>query len=82
MAEATPGDILIKAIADAVALRLERMAGVKQRLLELEEAAAYLSMTPGALRHRAGIDIPVVRIDSKLRFDRRDLDGLIDSAPR
>ena len=76
------GQALIDAIADAVATRLERMAGCSQRLLEISHAAEYLGMTEIALRHKAGVDIPVVKIDSKLRFDRRDLDKYIDRAPR
>src|SRR6266404_5244261 len=39
-------------------------------------------MTCHALRHKAAIEIPCVRIDSKLRFDRRDLDRYIDCAKR
>lgn len=35
-----------------------------------------------ALRHKAAVDIPCVRIDTKLRFDRRDLDRYIDRAKR
>lgn len=76
------GDLLIASIADAVATRLEHMAGCAQRLLGLDAAAMYLGMTTAALRHKAGSDIPVVRIDCKLRFDRRDLDQFIDRAPR
>jgi hypothetical protein len=76
------GDLLIASIADAVATRLELMAGCTQRLLDLDAAAMYLGMTAAALRHKAGIEIPVVKIDSKLRFDRRDLDRIIDRAPR
>jgi hypothetical protein len=76
------GDAMIEAIAEAVALKLERMAGTPQRLLGVEEAAKYLGMTPHALRHKAAIDIPCVRIDAKLRFDRRDLDRYIDRAKR
>jgi hypothetical protein len=78
----TAGDLLIEAIADAVALKLERMAGLQQRLMDLHDAAKYLGMTEDALRHKAGVDIPCVRIDGKLRFDRRDLDRYIDRAPR
>ena len=76
------GDAMIEAIAEAVALKLERMGGTPQRLLGVEEAAKYLGMTPHALRHKAAIDIPCVRIDAKLRFDRRDLDKYIDRAKR
>ena len=76
------GDSLIEAIANAVASRLQHWAGTTQRLLDIEQAAQYLGMTTEALRHKAGSDIPVVRIDCKLRFDRRDLDQFIDRAPR
>jgi hypothetical protein len=76
------GDILIEAIANAVALKLERMAGVQQRLMDIHVAAIYLGMTEAALRQKAGVDIPCVRIDGKLRFDRRELDRYIDRAPR
>jgi hypothetical protein len=80
--EPSAGDTLIEAIAEAVARKLERMAGAQQRLMEIEEAARYLGMTVYALRHKAGVDIPWVRIDGKLRFDRRELDRWIDQAPR
>jgi hypothetical protein len=76
------GDCLIEAIANAVALKLERMAGMQQRLMEVKDASRYLGMTEDALRHKAGVDIPCVRIDGKLRFDRRELDRYIDRAPR
>ena len=68
------GDAMIEAIADAVALRLERMAVVRQRLLDIHQAAEYLGMSEHALRHKAGVDVPCTRIDGKLRFDHRDLD--------
>jgi hypothetical protein len=73
---------MIEAIAEAVALRLERIAATSQRLMDVEEAAKYLGMTPHARRHKASVDLPCVRIDSKLRFDRRDLDRYIDHAKR
>jgi hypothetical protein len=76
------GDPMIEAIAEAVAAKLERLAGTSHRLMDVEEAAKYLGMTPHALRHKATVDIPCVRIDAKLRFDRRDLDGYIDRAKR
>jgi hypothetical protein len=78
----TAGDQFFEALADAVAARVERMLSCKQRLLGIDEAAAYLGFTPVALRHKAGSEIPVVKIDSKLRFDRRDLDRYIDQARR
>ena len=78
----SPGDAMIEAIAEAVATKLSRMANMAQRLMDVEEAAKYLGMTSHALRHKATVDIPCVRIDSKLRFDRRDLDRYIDRAKR
>jgi hypothetical protein len=78
----SPGDAMIEAIAEAVAVKLERIAATSQRLMDVEEAAKYLGLTCHALRHKAAIEIPCVRIDSKLRFDRRDLDRYIDCAKR
>jgi hypothetical protein len=79
----SPGDALIQAIADAVASRLQRWAGCTQRLLDIDQAAAYLGMTAVALRHKAACgEVVVVKIDAKLRFDRRDLDRFIDGARR
>jgi Helix-turn-helix domain len=77
-----PGDLLIEALAEAVARKLERIVASQQRLLEVEDAAKYLGMTAHALRHKAGTEVPVVKIDHKLRFDRRDLDRYIDRAKR
>jgi excisionase family DNA binding protein len=49
------------------------------RLLNVEGAAAYLSMTEDALRHKvANRKIPAVRADRHLRFDVRDLDAWIE----
>jgi hypothetical protein len=76
------GDVMIEAIAAAIAIKLELMVSTSQRLMDIEEAAKYLGMTPHALRHKAAVDIPCVRIDTKLRFDRRDLDRYIDRAKR
>src|SRR5262249_41287431 len=42
------GDVMIEAIADAVALKLQRMAGMSQRLMDIDEAAKYLGMTTHA----------------------------------
>jgi hypothetical protein len=82
MSTAGGGDAFVSAIAEAVMQKLEGFAGLTKRLLQIEDAAEYLGMTVGALYHKAGTDIPVVKIDSKRRFDRRDLDRYIDQAPR
>jgi hypothetical protein len=73
---------LMERIADAIAVRVERITGTRQRLMDVEDAAAYLGMTPHALRHKAGVDVPSIRLDGKLRFDKRDLDVCIDRAKR
>ena len=81
----TAGGFLIEAIADAVATKLERRMLERQRVLSLEDAAAYLGMTAPALQARAGIDIPCLageRAKRRLRFDRRDLDRWIDRQGR
>lgn len=82
MSSANAGEGLIDAIADAVAARLEQFVGMRQRLFDIDQAAEYLGMTPVALRHKAGTEIPTVTIDAKLRFDLRDLNRYIDQAPR
>lgn len=76
------GDALIEAIAQAIASKFERITATQQRLMNIEDAANFLGMTVHALRHKAGVDIPCVRIDGKLRFDKRDLDRYIDRANR
>ena len=76
------GDVVIEAFADAIFRKLEHSAGMQQRLMDIKAAARYLGMTEDALRHKAGIDVPCVRIDGKLRFDRREVDRYIDQAPR
>ena len=78
-----PGEALIDSIAQAVAMKVERMVATNQRLLNIDSAARYLDMTPAALRHKVACgEVVVVRLDGKLRFDRRDLDRLIDGARR
>ncbi len=76
------GDFLVEAIAEAVARKLERMAGMQQRLMDVHDAATYLGLSEPALRQKAGVDVPCVRLDGRLRFDRRELDRYIDRAPR
>jgi excisionase family DNA binding protein len=80
----TAGDALIKCIAIAVALELERMGlACQQRLLDVHAAARYLGMTANAIREKASAgQLPCARIDGKLRFDRREIDRWIDRAPR
>jgi hypothetical protein len=80
--DAVLSDALVERIAERLYLKLKGSLEVKQRLLEIEDAAYYLGLSAYALRHKAGVEIPVVRLDARLRFDRRDLDRYIDQAKR
>jgi len=73
---------LINGLADAIAARVDRTRDNGQRLMDVGDAAKYLGMSTHALRHKAGSEIPCVRIDGKLRFDKRDLDNCVDRAKR
>lgn len=51
--------------------------------MDVHDTARYLGMTENSIREKAaGGEIPCVRIDGRLRFDRRELDRWIDRAPR
>ena len=73
---------LIEAIAEQVAIRvkgeLESKGVVQPRLLNVKQAAIYLGRTEDGIRHLqvSGV-IPVVRIDSRVQFDIKDLDRWI-----
>jgi excisionase family DNA binding protein len=70
---------LVSAIAEAVISRIDaRVTG--PRLLTIEGAAKYLSMTEDAIRHKVtNGKLRAVRADRFLRFDVRDLDLWIES---
>jgi excisionase family DNA binding protein len=70
-------------IADAVAHRLRDNGVVTLRLLTLEQAATYLGLTKDALKAKVHMGrIPTVDLDKKLRFDRQDLDRIIEQNKR
>jgi excisionase family DNA binding protein len=74
-----PGDTFVDAIADAVAARLTTMQGRKQRLLDLDAAAEYLSLSDDAMRDLvAQGKIKPVRPTRKVQFDVLDLDQFIE----
>ena len=73
---------LVESFPEAIAVRVERLTAARQRLMDIDDAAEYLGMTAHALRHKAGVDVPCIRIDGRLRFDRQDLDMCIDRAKR
>jgi excisionase family DNA binding protein len=72
-------EINTETIADAVALRLRDSTVLVPRLLTLEQAARYLGLTKEALKSKVHLGrVPTVDLDKKLRFDRLDLDRMIE----
>lgn len=70
-------------IAEAVVSRLRHSVILTPRLLTLSQAATYLGLTPDALKAKVHMGrIPTVELDKKLRFDRADLDRIIDESKR
>jgi excisionase family DNA binding protein len=70
-------------IAEAVVSRLKDSVVLTPRLLTLSQAATYLGLTADALKAKVHMGrIPTVDLDKKLRFDRVDLDRIIDNSKR
>jgi excisionase family DNA binding protein len=66
-------------IAEAVVNRLRDSVVLTPRLLTLSQAATYLGLTTDALKAKVHMGrIPTVDLDKKLRFDRLDLDRIIN----
>jgi len=79
-----PIEINTDNIADAVADRLRDIGRIiAPRLLTLDQAATYLGLTKDALKAKVHMGrIPTVDLDKKLRFDRQDLDRVIEQNKR
>jgi excisionase family DNA binding protein len=79
-----PIEINTDSIAEAVADRLrDNGTIIAPRLLTLEQAATYLGLTKDALKAKVRMGrIPTVELDKKLRFDREDLDRIIERYKR
>lgn len=78
-----PIEITSDSIADAIAERLRDNAILAPRLLTLDQAATYLGLTKDALKAKVHMGrIPKVDLDKKLRFDRQDLDRMIELSKR
>lgn len=76
-------EISTDSIADAVANRLRDNVVLTPRLLTLDQAATYLGLTRDALKAKVHLGrIPTVDLDKKLRFDRQDLDRVIEQSKR
>jgi hypothetical protein len=70
-------------IAEAVVSRLKDSAVLAPRLLTLNQAAMYLGLTPDALKAKVHMGrVPTVDIDKKLRFDKLDLDRIIEESKK
>ncbi len=70
-------------IAAAVVTRLIDCGVLVPRLLTLDQAATYLGLTKDALKAKVHLGkIPTVDLDKKLRFDRFDLDRIIEESKR
>ena len=79
-----PIEINTDNIADALGDRLrDNGTIIATRLLTLEQAATYLGLTKDALKAKVHMGrIPTVDLDKKLRFDRQDLDRIIEQNKR
>ncbi len=78
-----PIEINTDTIAEAIASRLMDSNVLIPRLLTLDQAAKYLGLTKEALKAKVHLGrIPTVDLDKKLRFDRLDLDRMIEQSKR
>lgn len=76
-------EISTDSIAEAVVNRLKNSTILTPRLLTLSQAATYLGLTADALKAKVHMGrIPTVDLDKKLRFDKVDLDRIIDESKR
>jgi len=71
-------DSMADQLAAKVIARIEAQGIVQPRLLTVEQAARYLGRTEEAVRRlRLSGKLPVVKLDDRVMFDVRDLDGQI-----
>ena len=78
-----PLEINTDTIAEAVVNRLTDFGILVPRLLTLDQAATYLGLTKDALKAKVHLGrVPTVDLDRKLRFDRCDLDRIIEANKR
>ncbi|HTU47435.1 MAG TPA: helix-turn-helix domain-containing protein [Bryobacteraceae bacterium] len=74
----------VDALAEALSRKMVANGLIeKPRLMNLDQAAAYLGMTTDAIKSKALMgQMPAVKIDKKWRFDRFDLDRWIEDHKR
>jgi excisionase family DNA binding protein len=68
-----------EAMADAIVQQLEHVHGRKKRVYNIEQAAEYLGISTNGVYDLLNTRrLPTVSIDSRNRFDVRDLDKFVD----
>jgi len=75
------GNLGLDALADAIAARVAARLNQSEepRLLNVDEAAAYVGRTAKALRHMiASGTVPAIREGSRVHLGRADLDRWIE----
>jgi excisionase family DNA binding protein len=76
-------ELLLSAIADAIADRLDQRQDTRRRLLKMEQACAYLDASEDTLQRLvAAKKLTPVRVDRHVRFDIRELDALVEEAKK
>ncbi len=76
-------ELLLNALADAIADRLEHRQETRRRLLSVEQAAEYINRSESAIYNLVSDGkLRPVRLDRRISFDIRDLDNLIDQAKK
>lgn len=77
----TFADLVATRVVERVADRVGASNPIQQRLLTVDQAAAYLGRSKASLQHLISDQtIPVVRHDRRVFLDRCDLDEWIDAA--
>jgi excisionase family DNA binding protein len=74
-------ELLLSAVADAIADRLDQRQDTRRRLLKMEQACEYLGASEDTIQRLvAAKKLRPVRVDRHVRFDIRELDKLIEEA--
>ncbi|MGA8594476.1 MAG: helix-turn-helix domain-containing protein [Bryobacteraceae bacterium] len=74
-------ELLLTAVADAIADRLEHRQEARRRLLDMDATCEYLGVSEdGVYRLVAEGKLTPVSLDRRKRFDIRELDKLIEEA--
>lgn len=81
MSELSVIESLVELVAARVTEKLAVTGVAMPRLLSVAQAAIYLGRTEGAVRQlQVGGTLRVVKLDSRVQFDRKDLDQFIENS--